>query len=365
MLTFSTKDRADSYGNYFIVGLSGTALEESDKRVLGGLKPAGVLLLKRNFDHTVPYKEWISKLKKLLEDVHAYAERDKMIISLDHEGGRVHRVPPPLTLFPEAMQYRYRAAEVAKAMATEIKSIGVNLSWAPVVDIHSNPANPIIGNRAFGTTAQEVADNAIRFTHTLMAEGVLACAKHFPGHGDTETDSHLELPVVNASKQTLEARELFPFKIMAQENVPFMMTAHIIFQAIDSEWPATLSEKILSEILRNKFGYKGIIVSDDLDMKAVSKSFENDETLGKAFNAGCDMFIVARHPDGTSERPLTLGKFVHECLKKRVLKEERLSESFERIKRLFAHQVNKYEVKVLEQGILDSHSNLAKEILLS
>jgi beta-N-acetylhexosaminidase len=361
-LSFSPGDKTNSFGNHFLVGLSGTELAESDKVILGKLKPAGVLLLGRNFVQDAPYPKWISTLNKLLEDVHNYAERDKMFISLDHEGGRVMRTPEPITRFPSPSKYAKRAAEVAKAMAVELKSLGVNLSWAPLADIHSNPKNPIIGERAFGTTPNSVIAPAIAFAQTLAEEGILACAKHFPGHGDTSTDSHLELPTVNLNMEQLEQRELAPFKALVDINIPFIMTAHIMFPKLDSLYPATLSSKILDEILRKKFGYKGVVISDDIDMKAVSDAFKESDTIARAMNAGCDMFIVARNPDPHSDRPIRLAQEIAKSLRTRSLNEDTLYASHSRIVEILRAKTNRTSVQTLSDDVLQAHAQLRRDI---
>jgi beta-N-acetylhexosaminidase len=361
-LTFAPSDKANSFGNHFLVGLSGTELAESDKVILGKLKPAGILLLARNFVQDAPYPRWISSLNKLLEDVHNYAERDKMFISLDHEGGRVMRTPAPITRFPAPSKFAKRASEVAKAMAVELKSLGVNLSWAPLADIHSNPKNPIIGERAFGTTPASVIEPALAFARTLADEGILACAKHFPGHGDTLTDSHLELPFLNLSMDQLVQRELAPFKALVDINIPFVMTAHIMFPNIDPLFPATLSQKILDEVLRKKFGYKGIVISDDVDMKAVTDAFKESDTVARAINAGCDMLIVARNPDPHTDRPIRLAQEIAKSVRTRTLSEDKLYASHCRVVALLNSNTNRYSAHILSDDVLDAHAQLNRDL---
>ncbi len=360
--SFNPSEKPHSLGQHFIVGLCGTSLDEWDKRILGGLRPAGILLLKRNFDHTLPYREWLEKLSLLQADIKNYVERDDIIFSLDHEGGKVHRTPKPITHFPAAQKYSAYAAKVAKCMAIELKSLGVNLSWAPLADIHSNPKNPIIGERAFASTPEKVAEVACDFARALQSNGVLGCAKHFPGHGDTSVDSHLELPSLNLNKQQLIERELQPFKALIGMEIPFIMTAHILFPHIDASCPATLSNTILTEILRGLFDYRGIVVSDDLDMKAVSREFKSEENIGRAMSAGCDMFIVARNPDPKTDRPLTLAKYLYRCLNSKVCSEKVLHSSCDRINKLFKNQLKHYNPELLPETVLDEHRLFAEAL---
>ncbi|MFN7503160.1 MAG: glycoside hydrolase family 3 N-terminal domain-containing protein, partial [Dolichospermum sp.] len=183
-----------SFGNHLILGISGTTLNDDDKRVLNELKPIGVIFFGKNFLDGVPYAIWLEKFKNLIDEIRQYTERDLMFTTLDHEGGRVVRTPLPITRFPHAYLLQSHAFEVAKATARELKSLGINLSWSPVADIFSNPQNLVIGPRAFGITPEKTSQCVREYYQGLREEGILGCAKHFPGHGDTSTDSHLELP---------------------------------------------------------------------------------------------------------------------------------------------------------------------------
>jgi len=361
-LKFKPSDRPDAFGNHFIVGLSGTTLDDADKRVLATVKPVGLLLLKRNFDHTSPYPTWLSKLERLLDDARNYAEREDLFVTLDHEGGRVHRTPPPLTIFPEPARYGHRAAEVATAMAIELRSIGVNVSWSPLADVHSNPANPIIGTRAFSGEPEDVARKAVTFARALMQHGVLGCAKHFPGHGDTSTDSHHELPTVDLPLEVIRRRELPPFQALIDIDIPFVMTAHILFPQIDPVLPATVSPRILGGLLRDQMGFDNIVMGDDLDMRAVSHLFESTDAVAQAINAGCDMLCVARFPDGTSERPIDLAKNMAACLTKRLITEDRLFESFTRINRIASTRLQRSVVTQLSDEVFTRHAALCQEL---
>ncbi|MBD2690273.1 beta-N-acetylhexosaminidase [Anabaena catenula] len=295
-----TSEHLQSFGNHLILGISGTTLSDDDKRALNELKPVGVIFFAKNFLDGVPYPVWLESFKQLIDQIHQYAERDFMFTTLDHEGGRVVRTPLPITRFPHAYLLKAQAREVAKATALELKSLSINLSWSPVADIFSNPQNPIIGSRAFGTTPETASQGAREYYRGLGEGGILGCAKHFPGHGDTSTDSHVELPILNLSLEDLRKRELIPFQTLIKEQVPLIMTAHILFPQIDPDVPATLSKIILNDILREELGFQGVIVSDDLDMKAVSEMFMQSGTVAQAFYAGCDLFIVSRNINSSS-----------------------------------------------------------------
>ena len=290
------------FGNHLIVGVSGTALTDEDKRILSKLKPVGVCFFAKNFLDGEPYEVWLQSYRKLNQEIREYTERESMFISIDHEGGRVIRPPLPITRFPYSYVCRKRARQVAAAMATELKSLGINVSWAPVADIFSNPNNPIIGPRSFDTTPETAAEYAREYFLGLKESGIIACAKHFPGHGDTNTDSHLALPILNLTKEAIEKRELIPFKTLIAEKIPLIMTAHILFPEIGGDI-ATFSQPILNEILRKKLGFEGVVVSDDLDMKAVADMYSQSGTVAHTLNAGCDLFLMCGNlPSSSTQR---------------------------------------------------------------
>lgn len=336
-------------GDHFIVGLSGERLNQADKEMLEALRPAGVLLLGRNFSQS---PDWIGVLKDLIDETRELTKRQDLLVSLDHEGGRVHRTPSPITHFPSPRAYRQKAREIAQAMGIELRSLGVNLSWAPLCDVDSNPSNPIIGERSFGTTPDTVTNPAIEFMEGLLSEGIIPCAKHFPGHGDTSTDSHLELPVVNKSMRELEELELIPFKALCEAQVPMVMTAHVLFPKIDPKNPATLSPTILKGVLRDSWNYEGVIVSDDLEMLAVAERFKQKGTITEALNAGCDMFITARHHD--SNLVLKLADELEASTQR--------FESAKRIEDLIKNYANAYQVEPISKEMLDNHYMLNKSL---
>ena len=169
------------------------------------------------------------------------------------------------------------------------------------MDIHTNPANPVIGNRAFGMTSEIVAKSARNFLLAMEREGVLGCPKHFPGHGDTNVDSHYGLPTVRKSLEELRQRELLPFAAMVEAGAKIIMTAHILYPAIDTENPATMSRLFLNGVLRDELGFKGVITTDDVGMGAVSRAFR--KTWGgdrAALQSGCDLIMMSAHWTDTS-----------------------------------------------------------------
>ncbi|ACC81308.1 glycoside hydrolase family 3 N-terminal domain-containing protein [Nostoc punctiforme] len=347
------------FGHHLILGISGATLSDDDKRALSELKPIGVIFFAKNFLDGTPYQVWLESFKDLNNQIREYAERDSMFMTLDHEGGRVIRTPLPITRFTHALLLRSHAQEVAKATATELKSLGINLSWAPIADVFSHPHNPVIGPRAFGNTPEIAAKDARDYYLGLQESGILGCAKHFPGHGDTSKDSHIELPILDLTLEDLRLRELIPFKALIEVQIPLIMTAHILFPKIDADLPATLSQPILNSILRKELGFQGVVVSDDLDMKAISDMFMKAGTVARSFHAGCDLFIVSRNINSSSiERTYQIAEDFVDSLSNGSLDESVVEAARERIEKLLA-VTPQYPVEILDRDILLQHAKLA------
>jgi beta-N-acetylhexosaminidase len=184
------------------------------------------------------------------------------------------------------------AERFARALAAELKAVGITLDYAPVLDVHTNPQNPVIGDRALAEKATDVARLGGAIVRALQGEGVAACGKHFPGHGDTSADSHLELPLVEHPPERLRAVELVPFEAAIAADVAAIMTAHVLVPSLDEEVPATLSRRIVSDLLRNDLGFGGVILTDDLEMKAVADVYTVPDAALRAVQAGCDGILI-------------------------------------------------------------------------
>jgi beta-N-acetylhexosaminidase len=221
------------------------------------------------------------------------------LISIDQEGGRVARIKKNIVELPSAMKLgeesdgaiEKKAARLGRGLA----ALGFSMDYAPVLDVHTNPENPVIGDRAFATNPERAARGAIAFARGLRSAGVAPCGKHFPGHGDTRTDSHVELPRVSHDRTRLDAIEIFPF-VRAAREVPAMMSAHVVYDALD-EKPATLSKSILVDLLRREIGFEGVLISDDLEMRAVADTFGAGDAAVLAIEAGCDALLVCSKED--------------------------------------------------------------------
>lgn len=273
-------------------GIPGTTLDEATRHTLEEIGPSGVILFRRNI-------EGPEQLQALTSELHALPSRP--LVSIDHEGGRVMRVGAPFTHFPpmRLVEDEDTAQQVGAAIGKELASVGIDIDFAPVLDVDSNPDNPIIGDRAFGRDPEIVSRLALAFARGLQACGVLACGKHFPGHGDTDRDSHLELPTVSHDRTRLDSIELPPFRAAAENNLPMLMTAHVLYPALDPKHPATLSTAILQDLLRGELGYDGVIVSDDLEMRALGNAETIPEAAVQSLRAGCDWLLVCNDFDNT------------------------------------------------------------------
>ena len=250
------------------------------------------------------------------------------LVAVDQEGGTVQRVREPATVWPPMMAHDQHAAPadvalaraVGEAMGQEVAALGFDLDFAPVLDVHTNPDNPIIGARAFGSSAETVTRRALAFAEGLAAAGVLSCGKHFPGHGDTNLDSHLALPRIDHDLPRLLEVELAPFRAAAAAGLPMFMTAHVVFAALDPTRPATMSPRVISGLLRGELGYQGLIISDDLDMRAIADHYGVAEAAEAAIRAGCDVLLLCRDPahQDQVERGLTLAAEKDSELRRRI-----------------------------------------------
>jgi beta-N-acetylhexosaminidase len=345
--------RMDRAGELIIFGFEGKAApDELLARIADG-RVAGVVLFARNLGTP-------DEIVALTRSLHAAVPQDAppLIVSLDQEGGRVQRVKAPLTVWPAMARVAavgdlaYTEA-VGQALGSEIAALGFNVDYAPVLDVHTNPQNPIIGDRAFGSDAATVAAQALAFWRGLEAAGVRGCGKHYPGHGDTATDSHLELPRVAADEKRLRAVELAPFEAAARAGVPMLMTAHVVYPAIDSE-PATLSRLWLDDVLRRKLAFTGVCLSDDLDMKAIRERWTTGEVVQRALVRGVDCFLACRDPDVQREAEAAI-----EQLLGRGEDQGRFAEARARVRRLRATLRTFDVTSDWRQLPLDAHERLA------
>jgi beta-N-acetylhexosaminidase len=289
MLHFGIVKELDiKVGQMLMVGCAGYELTTAELKICQSHNFGGFILFSRNCCEPMQIHSLCRSLCQVTGNL--------PFIAIDEEGGRVHRLPPPFTHFPPAARIGQTgsldlAFRVGRAVAAELSLLGINLNFAPVLDVNSNAENPIIGDRSFGTTPERVAAMALAWSQGLRSMGIIPCGKHFPGHGHTDTDSHLQLPRVMKSLNELHAVELTPFLHACRSRIEGLMTAHVVFPALDEEFPATLSSRILTRVLRQELGYKGVVFSDDMEMKAITGNFDAGQAAISSVRAGIDVLL--------------------------------------------------------------------------
>jgi beta-N-acetylhexosaminidase len=278
-------------GQLLSVGFDGPTMPDDLRARIAASEVGGVMLFRPNITGAGQVAGLVGALRGA-----APAELP-LLVSIDQEGGLVMRLRGLATDWPAMLAVgsagdAARTQQVGRALGEELAALGIGWDFAPVLDVHTNPANPVIGNRAFGVTPVAAANHALAFWRGLRAAGLVACGKHFPGHGDTRADSHLELPVVTHDLVRLRAVELAPFATAARAGMEAFMTAHVLYPALDPDRPATLSRRILTDLLRGELGFRGVIVSDDLGMKAVADRYPIEELAVACVEAGVDHLLV-------------------------------------------------------------------------
>ncbi|MFD7920150.1 glycoside hydrolase family 3 protein [Streptomyces sp. NPDC059740] len=312
-------------------GFTGTTAPDWLLRRLGeGLASVGL------FGRNVRDPEQLARLTAQLR-----AERADVLVAVDEEGGDVTRLEVHQgSSFPGNLALgAVDDTELTRAVATELgrrlAACGVNLNWAPSADVNANPLNPVIGVRSFGADPDLVARHTAAYVSGLQSAGVAACTKHFPGHGDTAVDSHLDMPRIDADAATLRARDLLPFRAAVAAGTKAVMSAHILVPALDAEGPATVSRRILTGLLREELGYQGLVVTDGLEMRAIAATYGIERGSVLALAAGADALCVGGGlaDDDTVRR---LRDALVAAVRSGDLAEERLAEAAERVRALAA-----------------------------
>ncbi len=285
-------------GQRLVTGFPGTALTPELVQVVKEYKIGNIILFRENIASADQLRTLCADLQTLIRSETGH----DAFIMIDQEGGAVTRLPESCINVPGSMalaatgdpETTYLAG---KLTGEELRSLGVNFNLAPSVDVNCNPANPIIGVRSYGDTPATVAKYAAGMIRGLQDGGVLCLAKHFPGHGDTSLDSHLTLPCVDKPRDELERMELAPFRAAIANGVPAIMTAHILFPALDdSGVPATMSRRIVTDLLRGEMSFTGLVTSDCMEMQAVQKFFGSVNGVLAAMNAGVDLVLLPTPP---------------------------------------------------------------------
>ncbi len=283
-------------GQLIVGGFVGQQLTPSFRAALAEGHRGGAVLFRRNLGDA----DAVASLNQTI----ANAAPDELppLIAVDQEGGRVARLGEPFLKVPPMC--RLGAADdltltyaVAEQMGKELRAVGFNMNFAPVMDVDSNPDNPVIGDRSFGRDPRTVMTHGVAFIRGLQEGGVLACAKHFPGHGDTELDSHLDLPTVSHAADRLARIEIPPFRAACGAGVAALMSAHVVYPALEPDVPATMSRAICTSLLRTEMGFEGVLFSDDLEMGAVAKHQGIERIAIDAVWAGCDALLICKDED--------------------------------------------------------------------
>ena len=317
-----------------IGGFEGTEIGDQATRLVQEYQVGGLILYGRNIAGAGQLVTLTNGLKALNGD------GIPLFLSIDQEGGGVDRMPPEVRRTPGAYCVGQTgsvpaAQSYGDVLAAECAAFGLNLDFAPVLDVWSNPGNTVIGQRAFSADARTVAGLGPAAARRMMDQGIIPAVKHFPGHGDTVVDSHVGLPVVDKSLEELEKTELIPFRAAIQSagtdgQVPAVMVAHILLTQLDPERPASLSPAVVTGLLREELGFAGAVLTDDLTMGAVTQSYGLGEAAVLAVEAGCDILLVCHGPDSV---PAVRTALLEAAASGRITA-ERLDESVYRILRL-------------------------------
>ncbi|MBS7430231.1 beta-N-acetylhexosaminidase [Virgibacillus sp. 19R1-5] len=322
----------EKIGQLLMVGFNGTHLSSEIIELISEKKIGSVILFSRNIRSEGQIKSLTSAIQNIAQDSCHY---HPILIATDQENGVVsrlqHLTPLPGNMALGAVNDLNITRKVSLATANALRQVGINMNLAPVLDVNNNPSNPVIGTRSFGENSNHVAKHGIAFLKGHQAEKVYVSAKHFPGHGNTSTDSHIELPVVSNSLEELKQIELRPFMEVIKNNVDSIMVNHVHYSSLDdSVTPASLSKNIVYRLLRNELGFEGVILTDCLEMNAISESVGVGGGAVKALQAGADMIMVSH----TYEAQLEAISSIKQAVQKGTITIEQINRSVNRIFRL-------------------------------
>lgn len=325
---FSLSDLSleEKVGQMIFAGIKGTDITNETKKIISTHQVGGIILFKDNLKNANQSVSLLNAIKQ--ENTN---NKVPLFLGVDEEGGRISRLPELMKL-PTNEELGKRndislSYNIGKLLGKELSAFGFNLDFAPVLDINSNPDNPIIGDRSFGTDAELVSELGLQMMKGIQSEQVISVIKHFPGHGDTAVDSHKELPIIQKSLEELQALELIPFKHAVEQGAEVVMVGHILLPKIDSTYPASISERIITDVLREQLGYEGIIITDDMTMKAILNNLEIGESAVSAVKAGNDIVLVAHNYTNVKKAIDSIIKAIEDG----EITEQRIDESVKRI----------------------------------
>lgn len=318
----------EKIGQLFIVGFEGETVNDEIVDLISNRKVGGLILFARNIVNSSQLIELNNSLRKIQSDI-------PLFISVDEEGGLVSRVPNEFEALPSSGEIgNYNSEEISykvgAIIAKELKALGFNMDFAPVLDINSNPNNTVIGERAFGDNADIVTRLGIKTMEGIRDGGIIPVVKHFPGHGDTDVDSHYGLPIVTKTLDELNSLEFIPFKEAINNGSDVVMISSIILSSIDSENPSTMSEKVMTDILRGDLGFDGVIATDDMTMAAIMDNYNLTDAVVMSIKSGADLVLVCHGYDNILNSILA----VKDAVNSGIISEERIDESVDRILKL-------------------------------
>lgn len=347
----------EKIGQLLIVGFEGEKINDDILSYIHDLKVGGFILFSRNIREE-------GQVVDLLNDLKYENSKNNipLFLSIDEEGGKVSRLPSTFTRLPEAIKVGEKnhmdiSYKFGQLIGERIKILGFNLNFAPILDINSNPKNTVIGNRAFGTTVSQVTDNALEAMIGMRDIGIIPSVKHFPGHGDTDVDSHINLPEVNKTLDEITSFELVPFIKAIDDDVEMIMISHILYPKIDIGLPATMSNKIIQELLRDRLKFKGVIVSDDMTMGAIVKNYTLEEGVLSFLKSGGDIALICHG----IENPKKIFDAIKEEVNSGLLTEKEIDTKLYRILKL----KDRYnlEDKIIEKTTVDEINEKTKLFL--
>lgn len=285
--SFSTEQRA---GQRLMVGFEGTGLNEDLKDLINRLKIGGIILFAGNLKSPDQIKE----LCRSIQDYAKICQQPPLFIAVDQEGGQVARLQEPFTIFPgnPHMKTEEDAVHFAEITAAELNQVGINMNMAPVMDVSPEGSGSIMAERTFGDNPAWVSRLGVKVIEHLQLNNIMAVAKHFPGIGRTTLDSHMDMPVLHDDLSVMEQFDLIPFEAGIQNRVSGVMLSHIFYTKLDPQWPASLSPQIANNLLRKQMGFDGLVLTDDLDMGAISKHYDIHTAIHQILAADIDLTLI-------------------------------------------------------------------------
>lgn len=343
----------EKVGQLVISGIDGYTNDEHSRELIESYKVSGFIILGQNVRDTNQTLNLINSLKASNSN-----NKIPLFFGIDEEGGRISRLPAEFIKLPTNKVIGQKnnsdlSYNIGSLLGDELKAFGLNMDFAPVLDINSNPKNPIIGDRAFGENADIVSKLGIATMKGIQSKNIISVVKHFPGHGDTSVDSHIGLPVVNNDLNRLKSLELIPFSKAIQNGADVVMVAHILLPKIDKENPASFSKAVINEVLRNYLNYNGVVITDDMTMGAIVNNYDIGQAAVKSLNAGTDIILVCHD----FNKMTAVIEAIKKAIEDNVISEKSIDEKLYRILKL-KQKYNLKDSKVNSVNVKEINNNL-------